>query len=293
MRKGLAIVNGYGLWPGIENFLSRMKEEFGKLGIQLDKAKTTDVLSFIQANGDIHSSSDEYDFILFLDKDLYLSEMLQKQGYKLFNSAECIRLCDDKMLTYITLAKHGIPMPKTISVPLNYFGGNNEEFLHNVEKELQYPFIGKTCFGSMGNGVYLLRNHEEAIRFLNENSQVPTLLQEQIQSSYGIDYRLIVIGGKCVAAMERHNDSDFRSNIAQGGYGKAVTPKGSFIQLAEKAASIMGCDYCGVDLLVGADGEPVLCEVNSNAFIAGIEKVTGINVAEAYAKHILSELNGK
>jgi gamma-F420-2:alpha-L-glutamate ligase len=56
--------------------------------------------------------------------------------------------------------------------------------------------------------------------------------------------------------------------------------------MAEKAASILGLDYCGVDVLIGPKGEPILCEVNSNAFIEGIEKVTGVNVASAYAHHI-------
>jgi glutathione synthase/RimK-type ligase-like ATP-grasp enzyme len=41
-----------------------------------------------------------------------------------------------------------------------------------------------------------------------------------------------------------------------------------------------------VYVLIGPKGEPILCEVNSNAFIEGIEKVTGVNVASAYAHHI-------
>lgn len=290
MAKGLAIVNGYGVLPGIENFLLRMTEEFKKLGVQLDHKKTTDVLAFVQNDGMIHSPLDAYDFILFLDKDMYLSELLEKLGYRLFNSAESIRLCDDKMLTHITLSQNGVPMPKTIATPLNYLGLSSPEFIENVEKELSYPIIGKSCFGSMGNSTYLLRKRENLARFLERNIQAPTLLQEQITSSYGFDYRFIVIGGKFVAAMERRNDSDFRSNLAQGGHGRPLSPKQSFIDLAEKAAKLMGCDYCGVDLLADDKGEPILCEVNSNAFIAGIEKTTGINVAGIYAKYILETI---
>ena len=203
MAKGLAIVNGYGVLPGIENFLLRMTEEFKKLGVQLDHKKTTDVLAFVQNDGMIHSPLDAYDFILFLDKDMYLSELLEKLGYRLFNSAESIRLCDDKMLTHITLSQNGVPMPKTIATPLNYLGLSSPEFIENVEKELSYPIIGKSCFGSMGNSTYLLRKRENLARFLERNIQAPTLLQEQITSSYGFDYRFIVIGGKFVAAMER------------------------------------------------------------------------------------------
>ena len=62
--------------------------------------------------------------------------------------------------------------------------------------------------------------------------------------------------------------------------------KKTCIRLAGKAAQILKLDYCGVDLLKGKDGEPILCEVNSNAFLKGIEEVTGINIAYLYAKHI-------
>ncbi len=42
-------------------------------------------------------------------------------------------------------------------------------------------------------------------------------------------------------------------------------------------------------MLKGADGYFV-CEVNSNAFFGGIEKTTGINVARAYAEHVVKEM---
>jgi len=51
-------------------------------------------------------------------------------------------------------------------------------------------------------------------------------------------------------------------------------------------------DYCGVDVLPDKDGY-LLCEVNSNAFFDGIESVTGINVARAYAEYIFNEIYAK
>ena len=84
---------------------------------------------------------------------------------------------------------------------------------------------------------------------------------------------------------------DFRSNVAQGGYGKKITLSDEFKKSDERCAEILGLDYCGVDLLYGKDKKPYVCEVNSNAFISGIESVTGFNVAKAYAEHIISCLN--
>ena len=91
--------------------------------------------------------------------------------------------------------------------------------------------------------------------------------------------------------MKRSNDNgDFRSNVAQGGHGEPVELPASFIETAEKAAKILNLDYCGVDLLDDKDGNPILCEVNSNAFLQEIERITGKNIAGIYAKHIVESL---
>ena len=60
---------------------------------------------------------------------------------------------------------------------------------------------------------------------------------------------------------------------------------------AEKCARVLCLDYCGVDLLFGDDDKPYVCEVNSNAFLGGIEAATGVNVAKAYAEYIIETVN--
>ena len=60
---------------------------------------------------------------------------------------------------------------------------------------------------------------------------------------------------------------------------------------AERVAEILGLDYCACDLLIGSDGEPILTEVNSNAFFAEGERVTGVDVAGAYAEYIVRNID--
>ena len=55
-------------------------------------------------------------------------------------------------------------------------------------------------------------------------------------------------------------------------------------------ANLIDLDYCGIDLLIGENNEPILCEVNSNAFFGGIEKVTGENIAKCYVEYIIKEV---
>lgn len=292
MKKAFGLLNGYVQKGGPLHFYQRMQEELLKFGIDLEMKTNQDILSWINAKGSIQTKElTPYSFCLYLDKDGYISKMLELAGLRLFNSSESIYLCDDKMLTHIALANHGISMPKTISAPLNYVSSFDEQFLFEVEKELSFPLIGKRNFGSLGKGVFLLKNHDEVVSFEKEYQAEPHLYQEFISSSFGFDYRLILIGGKFVAGMRRHNENgDFRSNIAQGGKGEKMEIPLPYIRLAEKAAQILKLDYCGVDLLKGKNGESILCEVNSNAFLKGIEEVTGINIAYLYAKYIVDSL---
>lgn len=287
--KGIAILNGYQIVDGVRYVYDRMKEELGKLGVSLDLSTTAEAYSLVD-NSQIKCRFD-YDFVLFLDKDVYTSMALEKAGIKLFNSAKSIWLCDDKMVTHIFLSGLGIKMPKTISAPLNYSDNSSERFIERVMQEIGFPLVAKKSFGSLGRNVYLINNEQELIKWDTQNRFEQRLYQEFIKSSFGFDYRLIIIGGKFLTGMKRVNtNGDFRSNIALGGQGEKVDIPQSYIDVAERCASALGLDYCGVDLLMGKEGEPILCEVNSNAFMAGIEKITGVNVAGAFAKHIVNQL---
>ena len=104
--------------------------------------------------------------------------------------------------------------------------------------------------------------------------------------------RVIVVGGRAVGAMRRIAQGDFRSNAELGGRAESVSPDGEAVRIAERAAALLGLDYCGVDLLPTADGY-LLCEVNSNAFFGTFERVTGINVAARYAEHIIAAMSAR
>lgn len=291
MKKALCVLNAFTMTSGPEHFFSRMKEELIRFGYDLEKKTNAEILASIDSEGRLENSLGDYAFVLYLDKDLYLSNALRALGYRMFNSAHSIRLCDDKMLTHLFLANHGIPMPRTISAPLNYSKHPDPSFIERVAESFSFPLVAKENFGSLGKNVFLIRSKEELVSFESERFSSPHLYQEFIASSFGFDYRVIVIGGKAEAWMRRVNRSgDFRSNIAQHGEGELVDLPKSYKALAEKAASILKLDYCGIDLLSGENKEPILCEVNSNAFLKGIEAVTGKNVAAIYAAYIAEKL---
>lgn len=289
--KGLIIVNAYRIPNHCMKQAKRMKEEFDKLGVET--LIVSDASSkFCIENGELTSKIKDVDFIVFWDKDKFLSKALTKLNIRLFNSHEAIRVCDDKGETCLALSNNGILMPKTFFAPLCYRKecDIDQSFAEHLIKELKFPIIVKETYGSMGIGVHKVENKAELLNVMEQLKLTPHVYQEYLDEKVGVDVRVIVIGKKAVASMERRNAEDFRSNIGQGGQGIKIELTEKFRKTAEKCASILGLDYCGVDLLYGKDGEPYVCEVNSNAFFEGIEKATNINVAKLYAEYIVSQI---
>jgi glutathione synthase/RimK-type ligase-like ATP-grasp enzyme len=103
------------------------------------------------------------------------------------------------------------------------------------------------------------------------------------------DYRILVVGGKVVAAMKRIGES-WVNNVASGGRCEAVQPSQHMQDLALKAAWAVDIDYCGVDIIQAANGDYFVLEVNSIPAWRGLQGVTDFNIAEVLVDDCLSKL---
>lgn len=295
---GIIIVNPYMTPAQSISQANRLKTELRLLGAE---AKiVSDGYMRVSAGKNGLTADDEFtraDFFVYLDKDKYLSDVLKKIGKRTFNGHDQIRVCDDKGETYIALNKGGFSVPETLFAPLCYLKTLplNAEEIKKIGAMLGYPLIVKESYGSMGKGVYKANDEQELLKIAEKLKTVPHLFQRYLGRFSGTDYRIIVIGGNAVSAIKRENKNDFRSNIALGGHGEKVDLYSEnfsiFTETAEKVSRYLGMDYCGVDLLVGNDGSPVVCEVNSNAFFEETERVSGVNVAAKYAEYIVKEVS--
>lgn len=291
MVNGIIIVNPFLIPEESVRQAHRLKEEFNNLGMNCQIVSNGYLNSFLK-NGSLETDFSCVDFIIYLDKDKYLSQILEKTGVKLFNSHNAIRVCDDKAETYIALSNKGFNIPDTIFGPLCYNDNCDisDSTVNDIVSKLSLPIIVKECYGSMGKGVYKADSIEQLKEIMQKVKLKPHLYQKFIKTRSGVDVRLILVGGKVVACMERINTQDFRSNVARGGFGKQIIPLPSFVSTAERVAKELELDYCGIDLLYGDNMEPIVCEVNSNAFFEGIEKATGVNVAKKYAEYIIEKI---
>lgn len=265
----------------------------------LEAGKKQSILMLLKTNAeimiDISKEPKERlaDFILFWDKDVKLANYLEQLGYPVFNSSKAIEICDDKALTHLTLMKANLPMPRTILAPKTFenIGYTNLNFLKQVVETLGFPMVIKECFGSFGQQVYLVENEFALEELVKTIGAKPMLFQEFIESSFGKDIRLQVVGNEVIAAMYRYSENgDFRANLTIGGKMRSFTPTKEQCELALKCCQQIGLDFAGVDLLFGAQGEPLLCEVNSNAHFKNIYDCTGINAADAIMTYLKKRL---
>ena len=287
--RGLVIINGFQIDEKFFRQGARIQAALAAEGIACDLMRNGEVYALLTEQGAVNPSfAAQYAFAVYLDKDKYLGQMLEKAGLRLFNSARAVELCDDKMLTYLALGGCGLRLAKCIPAPLCYTKGvkPNAVFLEKVAQELGFPLVVKKSFGSFGTGVQLVHGMPELQKAAEECLHLPHFFQSYIAESHGRDIRGIVVGGRALGCMERvGQNGEFRSNIELGGIGRKIDPPQAYLRAAECAAQTLGLDYCGVDLLLTENG-PVVCEVNSNAFFEGFEGVTGMDVAAAYARHI-------
>lgn len=232
----------------------------------------------------------EFQKCIYFDKDVITGLRLETLGIRLYNNIGSIELCDDKRRTVQLLQNEG-NVPETFCYPLLFADDPiyRGEFLRRAEERLGFPMIAKLAFGSLGQQVRLLKNREELEDCSEEWKQSPHLFQKFVETSRGRDVRIYVVNGRAVAAMERRNDSDFRSNIGSGGNGRKITAPEGFEQTAIDACALLGLDFGGVDLLYGPDGRPLICEVNSNALFNELNAVCGVQVEKHIAEAVRTE----
>lgn len=259
------------------------------MNIEIEIANNADLFYDIYKNKNWFKN---YDAILFYDKDIFLCKKLEMLGFKVFNNSECIKNCDNKAITYQILEQNGIAIPQTFILPLMFFYKKEYiiGFVDKIVSELSFPLIAKKWFGSEGQQVFLLNNKEEIFDLIEKEKGKELLFQHYYKECKGTDIRINIVGNEIVASMKRKSvNGDFRSNLSNGGTAEKYSPTKEEQEIALSSSKALNCDFCGVDIMQTNDG-PVVCEVNSNAHLLNIYKVTGTNVAKKILEYIVNNV---
>ncbi len=198
------------------------------------------------------------------------------------NDSQAITRARDKLRSLQILSGAGVGLPTTT------FAHSTRHTKGLLDRVGGTPVIIKLLEGTQGVGVVLAETRKAAESVIAAFRQLDAniLVQEYIKEAGGDDLRAIVIGGKVVAAMVRHAaPGEFRANLHRGGTAEAVKLTAEERRTAVRAAKALGLGFAGVDMLRANRG-PVVLEVNSSPGLEGIEKATGVDVADQVIAHI-------
>lgn len=211
----------------------------------------------------------------------------EMMGVYTVNSALSISRSRDKLRSLQLLSRKGINMPST----------GFAHSVHDTDNLIKIaggaPLVVKLLEGTQGIGVVLAENHQaaesvvKAFRGLKAN----ILVQQYIKEAKGSDIRCLVIGNKVVAAMERRaKPGDFRANLHRGAKACEVKITPEERKMAVQASQVLGLNVSGVDIIRSKKGSMVI-EVNSSPGLEGIEKVSGVDIAECIVEFIETKVS--
>lgn len=202
------------------------------------------------------------------------------------NSVEAVLRSADKFITGSLLARARLPYPRT------YLALNDDDLKYYADT-LGYPVVLKQPDGARGEEVALAKSADKLLDVAGSirGRGMTLMIQEFISESFGRDLRIIVVGNKIVAAMERRSTDakEFRSNLHRGGAGYQVELTPQEKNIALKTVQTVGLDLAGVDILRSRRG-PLVTETNSFPGLEGIERTTGIDVAGEITDLLMARL---
>lgn len=178
-----------------------------------------------------------------------LSELGLPAASTTVNSAESIQWCSNKRSSRLEMQEAGVPVPQTWA---------SESFSRYEEGE----FVARPATHAQGRHLVY---GSAAMITLYHGGYVSRLINK------AAEYRVFVAQNRAVWVAQKTpgNPSQVAWNVAQGGRFDNVAwgewPK-RVVQAALAAAKVgkaHGLDFCGVDVMVDAEGNPYVLEVNS------------------------------
>jgi gamma-F420-2:alpha-L-glutamate ligase len=210
---------------------------------------------------------------------------MEAMGVRVLNPVSAIQAAMDKVFTIQVAVANKLPVPATMICAAS------EQAL--TEWRYGYPVIAKVVTGSRGTGVFRCDDWGQLKAFAALMRMVgrPFLIQEYLGDRPGCDLRVLVVGGKAIAAMVRRAlDGDARANISAGGRGEPFDLTPEISELSERTARALGLELAGIDLLFSGQSF-VLCEANSSPGFRGFERYCQIDVAGHIADCVQTQLH--
>lgn len=265
-----------------------------KLGIIYSRLRKEEKLLFLEAKKqnidlikiqdndlilDLNNNQPNMDVIL--ERSAYHSRIiptlsiLENQGIKTVNSLESTNICDNKLLTSVSLAKNIIPTPQ-IKIAFT------EEKALEAAEELGYPVVIKPVSGSWGRLLAKINDREAAEAIFEHKKVLGSCdhsifyIQEFINKNQR-DIRSFVVGNQTIAAIYRESEH-WITNTARGGLTSRCRVTDEINNLSLQAARAVKGEIVAIDLLETKHGTLLVNEINSTMEFKNSIDVTGVNI---------------
>ncbi|MFE5208375.1 lysine biosynthesis protein LysX [Streptomyces sp. NPDC056600] len=220
---------------------------------------------------------------------VYAARCLAAAGVDVVNSADATEVCGDKWRSTVALEAAGVPTPRTA------LALTPQAALAALDS-IGYPALIKPLVGSWGRLVVPLPDRAGAEAVLEYVAALPGpqshlgYVQELIDKP-GRDIRVIVVGGQVLGAVYRTGES-LRTNVALGGQARPCEVTPEIGKLSVAAATAVGADIAGVDLIEDRDGRLLVLEVNHRVEFSGFQSALAdrVDVADHIVGHLLDRV---
>ena len=222
-------------------------------------------------NNDITALKDA-DFCINRSRFEEYSEFFEKMRKPSFNNSRCIKVANDKWLTYLVGKEAGVPV-----MPTEELNGSS----------LPYPFVVKSRNGHGGKEVFWVKDKTDLLSLELTNGS--GYIAQSPVSEVGVDVRVYMLGNRPIAGVKRTSDKDFRSNFSLGGKVELFTPTNHMLDVIEKVQKHISADYAGFDF-IRHNGEWILNEIEDAVGARMLYSLTDIDIAEEFVRYISEQI---
>jgi glutathione synthase/RimK-type ligase-like ATP-grasp enzyme len=181
---------------------------------------------------------------------------IYRPNVTVINDSSSIHLCNDKVESRMLLQDNGVPTPKT--------WGSFDEWINDVVGYGCFPVVVRPTSHSRGRNLLHTNHSSEVEQFLIRHGG--GYISEYIPKVREV--RVFVANGRAVWVAEKTpgNPDDVAWNVDQGGRFDNVKwsewPMPA-VSAAVAASNVIGTDFAGVDVMLDADNNPYVLELNS------------------------------
>lgn len=182
---------------------------------------------------------------------LDIASALERSDVRCCNTVSSTRTARDKRSAHRALSAAGLPVPQT------FLAGSWREV---ADRAAERAVVVKAVDGSRGSGVFMTEGHGAQA---TPPFAPPYLVQERVHHD-GFDRKLYVVGERVAGILRRWPPRSLKEKL-----GTRFLPGLRLRGLVLSAASALGLEICGIDVVEGATG-PAIVDINAFPGFKGV-----------------------